>query len=92
MGPFCTPISKKTNVIYEDNVHHKTRKSLEKRFEKQFKDEPNLQAIMTDVERLIVSPTVVIETGIWSNTGANDSSRQVRVYVAEVRGTMAHYP
>jgi len=70
--------AEKTNVIYEDNVHHKTRKSLEKRFEKQFKDEPNLQAIMTDVERLIVSPTVVIETGIWSNTGANDSSRPTR--------------
>ncbi len=70
--------TKKTNVIYEDNVYHKTRKSLEKRFEKQFKDEPKLQATMSDVERLIVSPTVVIETGIWSNTGANDSSRPTR--------------
>ncbi len=70
--------AKKTDVIYEDNVHHKTRKSIKKRFETQFKKEPQLRAIITDVERLIVSPTVVIETGIWANTGAIDSSRPTR--------------
>lgn len=73
-----TLYAEQTNVIYEDNVHHRKRKSLQKRFETQFKEEPQLQCIITDVERLIVSPTLVIETGIWTNTGAKDSSRPTR--------------
>jgi len=67
-----------TDVIYDDNVHHRTRKSLQKYFEKRFKEEPKLKAVITDVERLIVSPTLVIETGIWANTGVKDSSRPTR--------------
>ena len=67
-----------TDVIYDDNVHHRTRKSLQKSFAKRFKEEPKLKSVITDVERLIVSPTLVIETGIWANTGAIDSSRPTR--------------
>ena len=70
--------AERIDVIYEDNVHHRTRKSLQKSFEKRFKEEPRLKAIITDVERLIVSPALVIETGIWANTGAIDSSRPTR--------------
>ncbi len=68
----------KTNVIYEDNVHHRNRKSVQEGYETRFKEEPNLRTVITDVERLFVSPTLVIETGIWANTGAMDSSRPTR--------------
>lgn len=73
-----TLYAEKTNVIYDDNVHHRNRQSLQKRFETRFKEEPKLQTIITDVERLIVSRSLVIETGIWANTGAKDSSRPTR--------------
>ncbi len=74
----ATLYAERIDVIYEDNVHHRNRKSLQKSFQKQFKEEPNLKTVFSDVERLIVSPTLVIETGIWANTGAVDSSRPTR--------------
>tara|TARA_B100000029_G_scaffold276302_1_gene270899 strand:- start:246 stop:1682 length:1437 start_codon:yes stop_codon:yes gene_type:complete len=66
------------DVIYEDDVRHRTRKSLKNHFEKRFKEEPNRKVAITDVERLIVSPTLVIESGVWANTGGTDSSRPTR--------------
>ena len=46
------------DVIYEDNVRYRSKQSLKKYFEKQFKEEANRKVVITDVERLIVSPTL----------------------------------
>ena len=46
------------DVIYEDNVPNRTRESLKQNFEKRFKEEANRKVVITDVERLIVSPTL----------------------------------
>ena len=66
------------DVIYEDNVPNRTRESLKQNFEKRFKEEANRKVVITDVERLIVSPTLAIESGVWANTEGTDSSRPSR--------------
>ncbi|MFP6763685.1 MAG: DUF4440 domain-containing protein [Planctomycetaceae bacterium] len=66
------------DVIYEDNVRNRTRESLKQNFEKRFREEANRKVVITDVERLIVSPTLAIESGVWANTEGTDSSRPSR--------------
>jgi uncharacterized protein (TIGR02246 family) len=67
-----------TDVIYEDNVHLRGRQALQERTEIKFKEEPDLRNSISDVERTILSPTTVIETGVWATTGAKDKSRPSR--------------
>ena len=67
-----------TDVIYDDDVHHRSRQSMLKRFQERFRKEPNLRQKITEVQRTISSAHVVIETGVWENTGASDLSRPPR--------------
>ena len=67
-----------TDVIYDDDVHHRSRQSMLKRFQERFRKEPNLRQKITEVQRTISSTHVVIETGVWENTGASDLSRPPR--------------
>lgn len=66
------------DVIYEDNVRYQSKQSLKKYFEKQFKEEANRKVGITDVKRVLVSPTLAIESGVWANTEGTDSSRPSR--------------
>ena len=66
------------DIIYEDNIHLRGRQALQKQTETKFKEEPDLRTSITDVERTILSPSTVIETGVWATTGARDKSRPNR--------------
>ena len=67
-----------TDVIYDDDVHHRSRQSMLKQFQENFRKEPNVQQKITEVLRTILSAHVVIETGVWENTGASDLSHPPR--------------
>jgi len=66
------------DVIYEDNVRYQSKQSLKNYFEKQFKEEANRKVGITDVKRVLVSPTLAIESGVWANTEGTASSRPSR--------------
>ena len=68
----------KADVIYDDDVHHRSRKSLLKRFEEEFGKDGAVQQEITEVDRKILSPRIVVETGVWKNTGSTDKSRADR--------------
>jgi len=67
-----------TDVIYDDDVHHRSRESMLKHFQEHFEKEPNLQQKITEVERTFLSAQLVIETGVWENAKASDISRPSR--------------
>ena len=62
----------------EDDVHHRSRKSLLKRFEEEFGKDGAVQQEITEVDRKILSPRIVVETGVWKNTGSTDKTRADR--------------
>ena len=66
------------DVISPENVHLQGRKALQKHQEKQSKSEPDMRTRISDVVRNILSPTTVIETGIWELEGVRDASRARR--------------
>ena len=67
-----------TDVIYENDVHHRSRKSMQKQFEERFRKEPDLKQTITGVERKVLSRRIVIGTGVWDNVGDSDPSRPTR--------------
>ena len=68
----------KTDVIYEDDVHHRGRKAMRKQFAEFFDKQSKIQQTITKVERRVLSRRIVIETGVWNNVGDSDPSRPTR--------------
>ena len=67
-----------TDVIYDNDVHHRNRKSLQKQFVERFAKEANQKQTITEVERKILTRRIVIETGVWENAGSSDTTRAQR--------------
>ena len=67
-----------TDVIYDNDVHHRSRKSIQKQFEERFRKESDLKQKITQVERKILSRRIAIETGVWQIMGDTDPSRPTR--------------
>ena len=68
----------KTDVIYEDDVHHRGRKAMRKQFAELFGKQSEIQQTITEVERKVLSRRIVIGTGVWDNVGDSDPSRPTR--------------
>jgi len=68
----------KTDVIYENDVHHRGRKAMRKQFAEFFDKQSKIQQTITKVERRVLSRRIVIETGVWNNVGDSDPSRPTR--------------
>ena len=64
----------KTDTMYGDGVRHRSRKEIAKYFREEFKREPNAQQKITEVELQILSPRLVVESGVWQVTGVKDES------------------
>ena len=67
----------KADALFQ-GVRLRSRQAVQNHFAEEFKKEPGTRASTTDVERLVLSPTLVIESGIWAITGGVDSSRTTR--------------
>ena len=68
----------KTDVIYEDDVHHRGRKAMRKQFAELFGKQSEIQQTITEVERKVLSRRIVIGTGVWNNVGDSDPTRPTR--------------
>ena len=64
----------KSDAMFGDGVRHRSRREIAKYFREEFKKEPNTQQKLTEVELQILSPRLVVETGVWQITGASDES------------------
>ena len=64
----------KTDVLFDDDVRRRSRKEMAKYFREEFKNKPNVKQTLTEVEYQILSPRIVVETGVWQNMGGTDES------------------
>ena len=58
------------DIIHYDNIQHIGQKSIIRHFEKQMKQDPHLKKIFSDHQRLIITPSIVIETAKSHITGS----------------------
>jgi uncharacterized protein (TIGR02246 family) len=68
----------KTDVIYDDDVHHRGRKAMQQHFAELFGKQSKVQQTITDVERKVLSRRVVIGTGVWKIVGDSDPTHPTR--------------
>ena len=68
----------KTDVIYDDDVHHRGRKAMQQHFAELFGKQSKVQQTITDVERKVLSHRVVIGTGVWKIVGDSDPTHPTR--------------
>ena len=62
------------DVIYYNDVHHRTRTSVRKHFSEQFKNEPNLKKRFSGIKRIFLTPNIVVESAQSHITGWSDKS------------------
>lgn len=62
------------NVIYYNDIHHRTRTAVSKHFSEQFEKEPALKKRFSDIERIFLSPNIVVESAQTHITGWSDNS------------------
>ena len=62
----------KADVIYFDGVQRNGREGIKLYFEEQFCQYKDVTEIITDVNRNFLSPSIVIETGVWHRSGNSD--------------------
>jgi hypothetical protein len=82
--------AKKTDVIHGDNVPRKSRREMRDAFAAYFKENPDVKASYTEIVRTTLTPKIVIESGVWQDSGVAGGKTERGRYSAvfkKVNGT-----
>ena len=70
--------SENTDVMAPDGKRFKGRDAVKKDFVDTFKKNPNIQTKILDVSRRLLAPGVVVEDGVWEETGRSGQSEAAK--------------